>query len=807
MAEVSLQKISTNCSKGLYRYAAEFRPQDVQTCYIADNFIFDAGYPTVREGIEKVSKYALGARIDGLYFHEGGAKLVAAAGGQLWHPGVGCSGLFEAYGSSVSGTTRFTEYSGYLLLASESSPPQYLWNASTLWPVGISSEYEVRRLAGFEKRDWVLRGSILDICRLDTDMQHATEGIRCLHLSPFGDVSGAGFGTVLFGTSGFGRGYGIEYPMSGAIVKSSRYNFLLPSWCPPISGYAPGTTASNGPIKLACDVYVDDLFCVVSSFVAVIADHSGNVVSCNLAATSAWRQTSGQRGAWIQPVWDITKGIWANSGARIEFQWTIDHPLNYSSEHATQLPEFHIYVDYLRAIYGLGVPGTPQSLPGNYSGHYQYAQTRVTADYLESDPVYGTDIAACTSGKPPTLVYRTSSPEWSQDSRVVGHNIYRRGASQPAYVFLQQHSVTSPRARGAREEAKVLDQCLADSQDATWVPTSGHNPPPQAAFICQVGGYTYMLDCVYGGVHFPNRLIWSEPYQPHYYLLHQAYDLKTRGRGIAEFQGLVYLFEESRTSIWDPTNYITITRHPGLGCIAPDTIATSEDSLMWLSSEGVIRHTCYAAYIANPHGSDFEVVSDGIREFLADATTEDKRGAKGIMFNRFYLLTLGEHTYCYHTVTKAWSRFPNLKATAWARAPLGAGNPYGLYFGTESGDIYRMFWGSLDNGDVISSTLSPALLGQESPRSRLRHGYLGVVNLDGDQKTIAIDYQPAPYQNVSTILVDASAAVPPSYRPSASRWNMPQEAHGNYHELIFRGSGRFAVRGMDLWFEQDSSLR
>lgn len=125
--------------------------------------------------------------------------------------------------------------------------------------------------------------------------------------------------------------------------------------------------------------------------------------------------------------------------------------------------------------------------------------------------------------------------------------------------------------------------------NASLFPGGSEQDPPPGAIYVAVHQNRLFLGYANGDIY------WSAPFQPDVFDLNFNYVRLTRasgGRlmGMIEFQDQLVLFTEDQT--WGLTNVdLDIPQlypiHSGVGCVAPDSIATGLGVLFWLSHDGV----------------------------------------------------------------------------------------------------------------------------------------------------------------------------------------------------------------------------
>ena len=161
---------------------------------------------------------------------------------------------------------------------------------------------------------------------------------------------------------------------------------------------------------------------------------------------------------------------------------------------------------------------------------------------------------------------------------------------------------------------------------------------------------------------YPGRVWWSQPFQAEAFVMDEDFADFTRSTGgiltgIAEFNDQVVVFTEDQmfgianVDTDTPSIYVI---HPGVGCVAPDSIAVGNGVLGWLSRGGV--------YLWDGEGLPQRITADFKNSTFGRLTLANHGGSRGIIHNRLYELTLQDNTFStigasweYNIVTKSWS--------------------------------------------------------------------------------------------------------------------------------------------------------
>lgn len=240
---------------------------------------------------------------------------------------------------------------------------------------------------------------------------------------------------------------------------------------------------------------------------------------------------------------------------------------------------------------------------------------------------------------------------------------------------------------------------------------------------------------------YPGRVWWSEPFELESFDTDENFSDFTRSsggqlRGMVEFNDQVVCFTEDQmfgvanVDQEIPSIYVI---HPGVGCVAPDSIAVGQGVMMWLAQDGF--------YLWDGNGPPRVISSD---LFGFQASSYNKFGkSRAAIHNSMYDIYLvdganaesGAATYPrmrYDLITNTWSSV-TLGATAtWGPlavvdAPLGhadAGVRHALYGQVATGQTdYQVYLGEYttqDNGNNYTSTVvvhfGPSVTARMSPR-------------------------------------------------------------------------------------------
>jgi hypothetical protein len=211
---------------------------------------------------------------------------------------------------------------------------------------------------------------------------------------------------------------------------------------------------------------------------------------------------------------------------------------------------------------------------------------------------------------------------------------------------------------------------------------------------------------------------WSDPFKPDIFLTSTNYIALARAQGGrhmggVEFADQVVLYTEDQT--WGLTNVDLdapqlLPIHPGIGCIAPDSIATGDGLLVWCARDGVY------AWDGSPNAPI--KVSGDFEQTFGRMSYETHGGSKATIHARRYDVTLSSPdygtilgTFRLNFETMKWSTLTlagfssTLFPLATIHAPLGNNDAGGLHplwgkvdYGIGAGD-YSLYLGELTTQD------------------------------------------------------------------------------------------------------------
>ena len=157
----------------------------------------------------------------------------------------------------------------------------------------------------------------------------------------------------------------------------------------------------------------------------------------------------------------------------------------------------------------------------------------------------------------------------------------------------------------------------------------------------------------------------------------------------------LFLFGQQSIEVWQASGdaSATFSRATGRlidrGCIARDTVAVFDNSLVWVADDSIV----YRLAEVPERISDF-----GIEERLRNRTDDPSAWVFTTYGHKFYVLTIpGQGTFAYDAATKMWCEFSTIGAATW-RASLGIDTTSGALAGDATG-IFRLDpTSSLDDG-------------------------------------------------------------------------------------------------------------
>lgn len=271
------------------------------------------------------------------------------------------------------------------------------------------------------------------------------------------------------------------------------------------------------------------------------------------------------------------------------------------------------------------------------------------------------------------------------------------------------------------------------------------SPPSRCKFIAVYQNRLFLAD--------NDTIYWSDAFTPDLFSLKSttgfirlARALGGRNMGIVEFADQLVAFTEDQT--WGVTNVdLDVPQlypiHPGVGCIAPDSIAVADGWLVWMAKDG------FYAWDGGRQGP--KKVSEDYDQSFWNLSYENHGGSKATIHNRQYVVRLSNPDYStvgasYRLILDGmkWSTMSptgfasTLFPLATIHAPLGNNDAGVLHpiwgkvdYGTGAGE-YGLFLGELTTqDDGTSYTCSATMHFPLKPNRLLRpdriYGYYQAI--------------------------------------------------------------------------------
>ena len=182
--------------------------------------------------------------------------------------------------------------------------------------------------------------------------------------------------------------------------------------------------------------------------------------------------------------------------------------------------------------------------------------------------------------------------------------------------------------------------------------------------------------------------------------------------GLVVWDNVLFYFAPSRIYALDTTgadsDWVSKTLHTRYGCVAPRSLVSSANGVVFLSDDGV-RAYGYIPQVSSDDGSGIVLLSDNISPTIVGIT--NKSIAAGAVYKNRYWLScaldgasennailvcdLDKRTENNQPV---WTKYDIAGVTCFETT---RGDEYGLYGGTENGTIIQLDYGDTDNGVAI----------------------------------------------------------------------------------------------------------
>lgn len=181
--------------------------------------------------------------------------------------------------------------------------------------------------------------------------------------------------------------------------------------------------------------------------------------------------------------------------------------------------------------------------------------------------------------------------------------------------------------------------------------------------------------------------------------------------GLAKWNDAMFFFTENRTRViaieGDEVNWVNKELSDKVGCIAPDSIASGPNAIMFLSNSGIRAYGLIQG-VNDSDGSGFLLLSEIISGTLRRITESAIHKAQGAFFDNKYFLSLPLDGSTVNNYTLVY-RFPEAgQRGAWMLYDYGfrclyvtRGDEEGLYGGGYDGNVYRLEYGATDAGNPI----------------------------------------------------------------------------------------------------------
>lgn len=284
-------------------------------------------------------------------------------------------------------------------------------------------------------------------------------------------------------------------------------------------------------------------------------------------------------------------------------------------------------------------------------------------------------------------------PHAADKLKVPAKRIYRIGGSSTEW----RHAGTIDVNRDKYYDNKP------DEDLGLLAPTDAYSPP-QAKVMKAIGNIMY-----YGNVRtrynelLPYRLYRSEPYCAYRVSEFDEIDLpESKGAGITGIEGWYnHVLVWTSDSMYTCDNLLSqppIFRYAE-GCIAKRSVAVSDYGVIWLSRNGLMKGT-----ISDVDETFFRPINVLFSSYT-ETELEDAIGfVRGNYYYLFYDHANGKGICCY-LPERLFSELSGPFDVYSAHLCNGGDDNDVVYYGRNSGEICRMFYGMTDNGTAITTTL------------------------------------------------------------------------------------------------------
>ncbi len=182
--------------------------------------------------------------------------------------------------------------------------------------------------------------------------------------------------------------------------------------------------------------------------------------------------------------------------------------------------------------------------------------------------------------------------------------------------------------------------------------------------------------------------------------------------GLAKWNDAVFVFAQNRTRAFQiegaATGWLNKELSDSIGCVAPDTVRTTPNSVMFLSAGGVRAYGLIPG-IGDTDGSGFLNVSEAIAPYMKRINPLYAHKACAAFFDNKYYLSVPLDASTVNNVTFVYRMPEEGQSGSWTKYTYGfasmcvtRGDEAALYAGGYAGNLYRLEYGTSDNGDPIS---------------------------------------------------------------------------------------------------------
>lgn len=182
--------------------------------------------------------------------------------------------------------------------------------------------------------------------------------------------------------------------------------------------------------------------------------------------------------------------------------------------------------------------------------------------------------------------------------------------------------------------------------------------------------------------------------------------------GVAKWNDALFIFAQNRTRALqiegDETSWLNRELSDSIGCIAPDTVEVTPNSVIFLAPSGVRAYGLISG-VTDTDGSGFLNVSESIQPTIKRINQSYVQKAQAVYYDNKYFLSVPLDDSTENNVTLVYRLPEDGQAGSWTKYDYGfrtlcvtRGDEAALYAGGYDGKLYRLEYGTTDNGSPIA---------------------------------------------------------------------------------------------------------